>query len=170
MKKFTNKQLVLVKKCIGVGCALVCLLLMFLNVFKYTSSSSLSSGSDITWGKGVSLYSFLFNGDLFVLDTTVLYLRDMFVYSYVVMWISFVLSLLSLIILVYGVFSKKNLFSKIGSIVLVVALGLFITISFDSQVVSSITIKYLNVFTPVYIISVIISVLGLLSTVTLKDK
>jgi len=170
MKNLTNKQLVLIKKCIGAGCALICLLLMFFKVFNYTSSSSVLNGDAITWSKGVSLYSFLFNGDLVVLDSPVSYLREMFGYSHVIMWISFVISLLSLGVLVFGIFSKKNLFSKIGSIALVVAMALFITISFDSQPIGDITVKYLSIFTPFYIISLIISVIGLFSTLTLKDK
>lgn len=170
MKNLSNKQLLLIRKCIGVGCAVVCLFLMFLNMFKYTSSTSLSSGNDaVTWSEGISLYNFLFNGDKVVLYDSVEYLREIFAFSHVIMWISFIASVLALGALIYGAFSKKILFSKIGSIGLVCAIGILILISFDSYSIVR-TTKYLSIFTPVYLISLVISIIGLFSIVTISDN
>lgn len=170
MKKLDAKQLIFVKKCIGAGCVFVCLLLMLFKVFNYTSSSTIANGEAITWSEGFSLYNFLFNGDLFVLEYNVNYLREVFVYSHVIMWIGFILLVLALGISIYGIFNKKNIFSKIGSITLLAVMALFITISFDSHRVSSITVKYISVFNVFYIMALIVSVIGAFSTLTIKDK
>ena len=171
MKKLTNKQLILIKKCVGVGCAVVCMILMLFNAINYISSSTLGGGNDsITWDDGVSLYGFLFNKDLVVLDSKVEYLQAIFNFSYVIMWISFVLLILALCVSIYGIFCKKNIFSKIGSITLLVAMALLMTISFNSHRVSDITVKYISVFSIFYIIALIVSVVGAFSTLTIKDK
>ena len=170
MKNLSDKKLVLIKKCIVVGCAGICLLLMLLNTFKYTSSSSLSGGGDsITWSDSFSLYDFLFNGNLTVLDSKVTYLRELFSFSYVVMWISFILSPIALLILSYGIFNKKNLFSKVGSIIIVVSTALLILISFDTHSLGR-TTKYLTVFTPFYLIALSLSVISLVTVLSIKEE
>ena len=85
------------------------------------------------------------------------------------MWISFVASCVALVLLIYGVFDKKNLFSKIGSISLVFSYAILILLSFDSYSFSR-TTKYLSIFTPAYFAVLVISVISLFSTITIKEK
>ncbi len=169
MKKITNKELVLAKKIIGLACALLCLLLMFLNVFNYTSSTSVSGGDNVTWSDGASLISFLVSENVEVLDATIKSLRNMFDFSYVMMWIAFCLIIVSILFLIGGLFTNKGLISKIGSIILVVAMVCILVTSFEDFKVGN-TVIYLSVFTFPYIISLCLSGVGLFSTITLKDK
>ena len=169
MKKLSKEKLVLIKKLIGVGSGVLCILLMFINFITYTSSSSLASGSSITWDDKVSLFNFLFNGNLEVLDAKVSVLRDVFTFSYVVMWFSFVLCLVSVIVLVVGIFMKKSLISKVGSSMLLGAILLLTIISFNKYEVGN-TIRYLNVFGWSYVLITLISIVGMAATFTVKDK
>jgi len=170
MKNLSNKQLITIKKCIALGCAVICLLLMLFKGIEYTSSSKLSSGSDpISWSDTISLYSILFNKDAMVLENNVGYVREVLTFSYIVMWISFVLSIISLGILVYGIFSKKSLFSKIGSTIFVSSFIMLVLVNFDNYEIG-ITTKYLSVSTPFYLIALLVSIVGLFSTFTIKDK
>ena len=169
MKNLSNEKLILIKKSIGLGCSILCGLLMFLNFITYTSSSSLASGSSITWDDKVSLFNFLFNGDLIVLDARVNVLRDVFTFSYVVMWISFILCLVSVVILTVGVFINKSFFSKLGSSLLLGGLLILSVISFDKYKIGN-TIRHLNVFGLGYIFIILVSIVGLSCTFTLDDK
>ena len=170
MKNLSNKQLVLIKKSVGCICGLLCLIFMFLNVFKYTSSTSIYGGEDnLTWREGVSVFSFLFTGNKEVLETNVSVLREILSFSYVVTWISFVVQGVSFGVLIYGVFSKKSLFSKIGSVALLVGVVLLLLVNFNVHELGK-TIRYLSTFNVIYFICVVLSVLGLFSTFTVKDK
>lgn len=169
MKNMSKEQLILIKKGIGAGCALLCLLLMLFNVFTYTSSTSVLSGGDVTWDDGVSLYTMLFNGDSIVVYDKVSYIREILVFSQVVMWISFIGMVGSFCVGAYGVFTKKNLFSKIASISLISSIGILLLINFDVEKIAN-TSKYLSVLTPFYFICLLVAGLGLLSTLTIKDK
>ena len=93
MDKIKNaSQLAIIKKLIALGCSLLCVLLLFTKMLKYTATTTLIGGSDsITMSGGFSLFNFLFNGDLNVMDTKIKFLREMFSFSHVVMWISFCL-------------------------------------------------------------------------------
>ena len=169
MKKFSNHELVVIKKLIGLGSAFLCLLMMLFNFIEYTSSSSLLSGGTITESEGVSLINFLFNKNHEVFDGNVEILRDVFGYSYVVMWIVFILSIVSVILLAIGFFMKQGMISKIGSSVSLGTVVLLMTLTFNRYSIGS-TVRYLDVFTWIYGIIVIISGIGFVSTITLKDK
>lgn len=170
MGKISNKQLITIKKCISLGCAVICMILMAFKGMEYISSSKLTSGSDpIVWSDTISLYSILFNKDAMVLENNVGYIREVLTFSYVVMWISFVLSVVSLGILVYGVYSKKSLFSKIGSCILTASFILLLLVNFDNYEIG-ITTKYLSISTPLYLITLLVSIIGLFSIFTIKDK
>jgi hypothetical protein len=169
MRNISGDKLILIKKLVGLGSSILCLILMLLRFINYTSTSTLNSGSSITWDDGVSLFSFLFDEKYAVFDGTVAILREAFGYSYVIMWISFVLCLISIILLVVGVFIKKGIVSKIGSFMLVGAIILLFTIIFDREV-SGNTIRYLNIFSFGYVLIVLSCSIGTVSTITLKDK
>ena len=148
MKNMSKEQLILIKRGIGTGCALVCLLLMLFNVFTYTSSTAVLSGGDVTWDEGVSLYTMLFNGDSIVVYDKVSYIREILVFSQVIMWIGFIGMIGSFCIGAYGIFTKKNLFSKIASISLISSLAILLLINFDVEKAVN-TSKYLTVLTPI---------------------
>jgi hypothetical protein len=168
MKNMNKEKLILVKKLIGLGSAVLCLLLMLIKFIKYTSTSTLVSGGSLTWESNISLYSFLFNKDFEAFDGTISVLREAFEYSHVVMWISFILCLVSVAILTAGVFMKKGLLSKIGSFVLMGAIVILATLIFDRET-SANTVRYLNVFTIGYLLLIVTSGLGLMATVTIKE-
>lgn len=170
MKNFTNKQLVLIKKCISAGCALLCVLFMLFNLFTYTSSTEMLSGTEyLTWTDGFSMFSFLFNGKQRVLETNITLIREIFSFSYVVVWISFILQILSLGILIYGIFSKKSLFSKIGSVSLLASYAILILISFDTYSLGR-TIRYLSVFNLFYFLELVLCGMSVFSSFTIKTK
>lgn len=169
MKSLSKEKLILIKKLIGLGSGILCILLMLVNFITYTSSSSLASGTSITWDDKVSLFSFLFNGDLEVLDAKVSVLRDVFTFSYVIMWVSFILCLVSIIVLTVGVFMKKSVISKIGNGLLLGAILILSFVSFNKYDAGN-TIRYLNVFGWGYIFIILISIVGIGSTFTLEDK
>ena len=120
MKNLSNEKIIFIKRLIGLGSAVICLLLMLINFISYTSSSTINSGAAITWDDGFSLFGFLFNGNYEVLDSKVSILRDIFTFSYVLSWISFVLCAISIIVLAIGVITKRNMTTKIGSYILLV--------------------------------------------------
>lgn len=169
MKKLSNQKLLLLKKVVGAACALLCLLFMLFNVFNYTSSTSLASGENLTWSEGFSMINFLFNGKKDVLETTISILREVFSFSFVIVWVSFVLQIVALGILIYGIFNRKSLFSKIGSITLVVSLALLILVSFETYSLGK-TVRYLSIFTPFYFISLAISIVGLIGIFNIKNR
>ena len=168
VKNLSKEKLILFKKLIGLGSAVLCLVLMFIRFIKYTSTSTTLSGSSITFDENLSLYEFLFNKDYIVFDGNVGILRDAFGYSHVIMWLVFILCLISVVTLTVGVFMKKSLFSKIGNCILLGAFIVLITMIFDKES-SANTVRYLNVFTWGYGLLVIASGLGFMSTITLKD-
>ena len=104
-----------------------------------------------------------------VLAMPITYLREIFGYSYVVMWIVFSLVLISICVLAVGIFMKKNIVSKIGSCFLVSAIVLLFTMSFDRYSIGN-TVMYLDMFTWGFWLIAIISAVGLYSTIMLKDK
>ena len=156
MKNMSKEQLILIKKGIGAGCILVCLLLMLFNVFTYTSSTSVMSGGDVTWNEGVSLYTMLFSGDSIVVYDKVEYIREILTFSCVIMWISFIGMIGAFCLGAYGIFCKRNLFSKIASIVLISSLGILLLVNFGVERVAN-TSKYLSVLTPFYFVCLILS-------------
>ena len=93
----------------------------------------------------------------------------MFGFSYVVMWISFVLQIVSLGFLVYGIFSKKSLFSKIGSVSLLLSYAILILVSFDTYSLGK-TIKYLSVFNVLYLIELLLCGISMFFAFTIKGK
>ena len=169
MKKMKKNKLILVKKLIGLGSAVLCLLFMFIKFIKYTSTSTLISGGSLTWDSNISLYNFLFSEKHDVFDGSISIVREAFGYSHVVLWISFILCLASVAILTVGIFMKKGLISKIGSFVLMGAIVILATLIFDREA-SANTVRYLNVFTLGYLLLIVTSGLGLMATVTIKDK
>lgn len=169
MKNLSNEKIIFIKRLIGLGSAVVCLLLMLINFISYTSSSTLNSGAAITWDDGLSLFSFLFNGKYEVLDSKVSILRDIFTFSYVLAWISFVLCGASIIVLSVGIIKKNNMITKIGSYILLVSTLILVLSIFDRYEAGN-TVKYLNIFTWGYGLIVLVSSLGLAATITLEDK
>lgn len=169
MKILSKEKNVLIRKLIGLGSAILCLLLMFFKFINYTSMSEVTNSSSIVWDDGMSLFSFLFSNKTEVLSIPVSRLREIFVYSNVIMWISFVLVCISIVILSGGIFLKKNIISKVGSLVLVSAIVLLFTISFDRYSIGN-TVAYLDLFTVGFWFMAIISAIGLYSTSTLKDS
>lgn len=170
MKNLTNKQLILIKKCISTGCCLLCLVFMLLNIFTYTSSTEMFNGTEyLTWNDGFSMFNFLFNGNVTVLETNVSFIREMFSFSFVIVWISFVLQIVSLGILVYGIFSKKILFSKIGSTCLLVSYIILILVSFDTYTLGK-TVRYLSIFNIFYLIELLFCGISMFCAFTVKEK
>lgn len=169
MKNLSDEKIILIRRLIGLGSAIICLLLMLLNFINFTSTSTVNSSSSITWDEGFSLFSFLFNGKTEVLAMPITYLREIFGYSYVVMWIVFSLVLISICVLAVGIFMKKSIVSKIGSCFLVSAIVLLFTMSFDRYSIGN-TVMYLDMFTWGFWLIAIISAVGLYSTIMLKDK
>ena len=104
MKILSKEKTVLIRKLIGLGSAILCLLLMFFEFINYTSMSEVTNSSSIVWDDGMSLFSFLFSNKTEVLSIPVSRLREIFVYSNVIMWISFVLVCISIVILSCGIF------------------------------------------------------------------
>ncbi len=158
----------LYKKIISLLCSVICLALMSLKVFKYNVTSSYRD-TVVSTSEGVSLYNFLFNKNLFLLDYKVSEIQSLLKFSYVIVWISFILCILSLITLIIGLILKKNLFCKIGSILLVSSMIILMLTNFSSKT-SYITIRNLSVYTIVYLISLLISIASLFSTLSLKKK
>ena len=95
MKILSKEKNVLIRKLIGLGSAIFCLVLMFLKFINYTSISEVTNSNSIIWDDGISLFSLLFSDKAEVLATPVSYLREIFVYGNVIMWISFILVCIS---------------------------------------------------------------------------
>ena len=169
MKKMTNNKVIFLKRNVGVICGLLCLILMFFNVFNYISSTEIiSRGENLIWSDGFSMFNFLFNDKLDVLETNVSLLRKMFPFAHVIVWISYIAQLISFSILIHGAVSKKNLFSKIGAISLVSSVTMLILVSFDVYSLGR-TVRYISIFTPFYFIALAISVIGLIAILNIKS-
>lgn len=170
MKNLSNKQLVLMKKCVAAGCALLCMVFMLFNVFTFTSSTTFSNGEDVySESGGFSMFGFLLGNESTSLGMSFSVLRELFSFSYVIVWISFVLQVIALGILIYGVFSKKSWLSKIGSICLLVSYGILILVSFDTYPLGR-TVKYLSIFNVWYFIEIMLCSISAFSTFTIKEK
>lgn len=171
MDKIKNaSQLAIIKKLIALGCSLLCALLLFTKMLKYTATTTLIGGSDsITMSGGFSLFNFLFNGDLNVMDTKIKFLREMFSFSHVVMWISFCLCMLSIIVLIAGFFAKKSVISKIGSITLTASVIVVAITSFN-RFPSGNTIRYIEFFTIPFVLAIILSFVALFVTFSIADN
>lgn len=156
MNNLKNTQLITIKKLIAVGCAILCTLLMFTKMFRYTATTTFTSGSDsVTMSGEFSLVSFLFNENLAIMDSKVEFLREIFAFSYVIMWISFSLCVISLIVLIIGALLKKTLVSKIGGISLMVSIILNVLVSFN-RYPSGNTIRYIEFFTIPFVIAMLL--------------
>ena len=82
MKNLSNKQLVLIKKCIAAGCAVLCIVFMLFNVFTFTSSTTFSNGEDIySESGGFSMLGFLLGNESTALDMNFSIVRDFFPFS-----------------------------------------------------------------------------------------
>jgi len=169
MKNMSKEKLIFIKKLVGVGSAVLCLLMMMFNFIDYTSTSSIATGGDITWSDSFSLFSFLFNGNKEVIDCNISVLRDVFTFSYVIVWISAVLCLASIIISLVGVFSKKNIFSKMGGYISIVSALILILITFNRYSAGN-TIRYLDVFNWIYAIIIFVTILGTVCVVSIDEK
>lgn len=170
MKNLSNKQLILIKKCVAVSCAVLCIIFMLFNIFTFTSRTTLSNGEDfISVSRGFSMFGFLFGNESASLGMNFSIVRDFFGFSYVMVWISFVSQIISLGILIYGVFSKKSLFSKIGSVSLLVSYAILISISFDTYSLGR-TVKYLSIFNLYYLVELLLCLCSVFSTFTIKEK
>lgn len=169
MNKFDKKKLIFIKKLIGLSSCILCIALMAINFISYTSSSSLNNGDSVVLDDKFSLFSFLFNKNCIVLDSKVLFLRNIFKFSYVIMWISFILTLSSIVVAIIGIAAKKTVLSKIGNYILTFGVIILSLMFFDRYSIGN-TVKFLNIFTWQYGLIILVNLIGLYSTMTIYER
>ena len=97
MKTLDKKQVILIKKIVSFACIALTMLLFLIGTFNYVSTTAIMSGSNVTMQDSFSLYQFLFDSKQTILDSRVDLLRNVFSFSHILMWISFVLNIIALV-------------------------------------------------------------------------
>lgn len=158
----------LYKKIAIVICDISCMLLMFCKVINYKSVAAYG-GTQVGKSLGVSLYNLLFNKNMILGDYAIYKIYDTLKFSCVVMWISFVLSIVSIVLLIVGFVSKKNIYFKVGSILFVFSIIELMLINFCFKK-TYITTRSLNVYTYFYLLILLISIGSLSVSLSIKKK
>ena len=163
-KKKTNNMVSLVKKGIALLASVVTFIFFFLEMIAVKTKyvNVLKDESEVETA-GVKFSEFLFSEDYEAV-------RETFGTATTIMWIVFILVIVSVVLTALAFFMKKGaMFSKVGSVVLVLAMVLMFVINFDKvETILKITTWYSNI-TALYFVALALSVGGFASVATL-DK
>lgn len=165
-KKSSKKTNSLIMKGVTALSSVLVLVFMFLNelVIKVKSSTLITKES--TTKTEVSFFKVLFNEDYASL-------RENFSLTTTIMWIVFVLAVVSLVAAVLAfVASKGALLSKVSGVLLVLAMLLLFVVNFEKNTVDLYVAKgetSVSNITVLYFVSLVFSGLGLVSSLNVKD-
>lgn len=162
-KKKTNNTMNLLRKGVALLASVVTFVFLFLEMIacKTKYINVLKDESEVET-VGVKFSEFLFNEDYEAV-------REMFSTATTIMWIVFILVVVSVAVTALALFVKKGaMASKIGAGLLVLAMVLMFVINFDKvETVLKITTWYSNM-TILYFVALALSVVGLVSVAKLK--
>ena len=163
-RKKTNKMAVLIRKGVALLASVLTFVFLFLEVIS-SKTKYLNVIKDKTEVEtvGVKFSDFLFSENY---ET----IRETFGTATTIMWVVFVLVVLSMILTAAAFLLKKgSLASKVGAGVLVLAMVLMFAINLDQvESILKVTTWYSNM-TGLYFVALAFSVVGMVSVATLKD-
>lgn len=162
-KKKINNTMSLVRKGIALLASVVTFIFLFLEMIaKKTKYVNVLKDENEVKTLGVKFSEFLFNEDYEAV-------RETFTTATTIMWVVFVLVVVSVIVTALALFVKKGaLVSKLGAGLLVLAMVLMFVINFDkAESIIKVTTWYSNM-TALYFVALALSVGGFASVVTLK--
>ena len=165
--KASKNMVCLIKKGVALLAAVVTFVFFFLEMLavKSVSSSSLFGNTKTTTTDGVTFAKLLFNEDYEIY-------REELGLTTVILWVVFVLVILSILALVASFVAKKSIVAKFGAGVLVVALLLLFVVNLDKATIDFGSLGKKDTFitniTALYFIALGLSAAGLGATVTLK--
>lgn len=160
-KKKVNQSETLIRKGIALVASVVTFVFFFLEMIAFKSvSKNILTGKKVVDTTGVKVSDFLFNSDYELF-------RETYSTANTVLWIAFVLVVLSVVALVASLLLKKNgtLVAKIGAGLLVLGLLVMFIINVDK---TDVVVTYYTNVTVLYFIALALSFVGFASVVTLK--
>ena len=160
-KKKVNQSETLIRKGIALVASVVTFVFFFLEMIAFKSvGKSILTGKKVVDTTGVKVSDFLFNSDYEAL-------RETYSTANTVLWIAFVLVVLSVVALVASLLLKKNgtLVAKIGAGLLVLGLLVMFIINVDK---TDVIVTYYTNVTVLYFIALALSLVGCASVFTLK--
>ena len=160
-KKKVNKSETLLRKGIALVAAVVTFVFFFLEMIAFkTVGKNLLTGKKVVDTTGVKVSDFLFNSDYELF-------RETYSTANTILWIAFVLVVLSVVVLVASLLLKKNgsLLAKVGAGLLVLGLLAMFVINVDK---TEVVVTYYTNITAFYFVALALSLVGFASVVTLK--
>ena len=160
-KKKVNQSETLIRKGIALVASVVTFVFFFLEMIALKSvGKNILTGKKVVDTKGEKVSDFLFNSDYELF-------RETYSIANTVLWIAFVLVVLSVVALVASLLLKKNgtLVAKIGAGLLVLGLLVMFIINVDK---TDVVVTYYTNVTVLYFIALALSFVGFASVVTLK--
>ena len=160
-KKKVNQSETLIRKGIALVASVVTFVFFFLEMIAFKSvGKNILTGKKVVDTTGVKVSDFLFNSDYEAL-------RETYSTANTVLWIAFVLVVLSVVALVASLLLKKNgsLVAKIGAGLLVLGLLVMFIINVDK---TDVIVTYYTNVTVLYFIALALSLVGCASVFTLK--
>lgn len=160
-KKKVNGSETLLRKVIALVASVVTFVFFFLEMIAFKSvGKNILTGKKVVDTTGVKVSDFLFNSDYELF-------RETYSTANTVLWIVFVLVVLSVVALVASLLLKKNgtLVAKIGAGLLVLGLLVMFIINVDK---TDVVVTYYTNVTAFYFIALALSFVGFASVVTLK--
>ena len=160
-KKKVNQSETLIRKGIALVASVVTFVFFFLEMIAFKSvGKNILTGKKVVDTTGVKVSDFLFNSDYELF-------RETYSTANTVLWIAFVLVVLSVVALVASLLLKKNgtLVAKIGAGLLVLGLLVMFIINVDK---TDVVVTYYTNVTVLYFIALALSFVGFASVVTLK--
>lgn len=166
-KKIKKDPMCLVKKGIALASSILVFVFMFLEFLALKSKGSLFGKESEVSTEGVKLSEVLFNEDFEAV-------RENLGTTTTVLWVSFIFVILAVVVCALSLFIKKkgSLCAKIGSVLLVAAMLVLFVVNTDKATFSVLGLAsaetWISNITALYFVSLVLSVAGLVSSLSLK--
>ena len=166
-KKIKKDPMCLVKKGIALASSVLVLVFMFFDFLAIKSQASLLGKESNVSTESVKLSEVLFSEDFEVV-------RENLSTTTMILWMTFIFVLLASVICALSLFIKRkgSLCAKMGSVLLVLALLLLFVVNTDKATFSVLGFAsaetWVSNITGLYFVSLVLSLVGLISTFSLK--
>ena len=166
-KKIKKDPMCLVKKGIALAASVLVLVFMFFDFLAIKSQASLLGKESNVSTESVKLSEVLFSEDFEVV-------RENLSTTTMILWMTFIFVLLAAVICALSLFIKRkgSLCAKMGSVLLVLAMLLLFVVNTDKATFSVLGFAsaetWVSNITGLYFVSLVLSLVGLISTFSLK--
>lgn len=166
-KKIKKDSMCLLKKGVTLAASVLVFIFMFLELLAVKSKGSLFGKESDVETEGVKFIDLLFHEDFEVI-------REELSTTTMILWVSFVLVILAIILSAISLIVKKkgSLFAKVGGVLLVVSMLVLFVVNSDKATLSVLGLAsaetWISNITVLYFVSLVLSVGGLVSALSLK--